>query len=259
MQAIAIIPSRYGSTRFEGKPLALICGKPMIQHVYEAASRAAHVDGVVVATDDRRIYDAVESFGGRVAMTSDDLRSGTDRTAEAARQLGLTADDIVINVQGDQPLIDAHCLDEVVAPLMSDPALGMSTLAFRIVNPKEYTDPKDVKVVMDEQGDALYFSRAPIPCVRDEGEPFDSYKHLGVYAYRCSFLEIFLNLPMGRLEVIEKLEQLRALEYGHRVRVVVTAYDSPEVDLPADIIRIEKLLKNRLDSDSTIQKSVDRA
>jgi 3-deoxy-manno-octulosonate cytidylyltransferase (CMP-KDO synthetase) len=245
MKAIAIIPARYASTRFEGKPLAFICGKPMIQHVYEAASRAAHIDGVVVATDDRRICDAVDNFGGRVVMTSDDLRSGTDRAAEASRSLGLAPDDIVINVQGDQPLIDPHCLDEVVAPLMSEPELAMSTLAFRIVDPKEYTDPKDVKVVMDERGDALYFSRAPIPFGRDKDEEFDSYKHLGVYAYRRSFLEIFLNLPMGRLEVIEKLEQLRALEYGHRVKVVVTAYDSPEVDLPSDIIRIEELMKGR--------------
>jgi 3-deoxy-manno-octulosonate cytidylyltransferase (CMP-KDO synthetase) len=245
MKAIAIIPSRYGSTRFEGKPLASICGKAMIQHVYEAASRADHIDGVVVATDDQRIFDVVVNFGGRAIMTSGDHRSGTDRAAEAARHLELTPEDIVINVQGDQPLIDPRCLDEVVAPLIAEPALGMSTLAFRIVNPKEYTDPKDVKVVMDGQGDALYFSRAPIPCGRDKDEPFDSHKHLGVYAYRCSFLEIFRNLPMGRLEVIEKLEQLRALEYGHRVRVVVTAFDSPEVDLPADIVWIEQLMENR--------------
>jgi 3-deoxy-manno-octulosonate cytidylyltransferase (CMP-KDO synthetase) len=245
MKVIAIIPSRYGSTRFEGKPLAPICGKAMIQHVYEAASRATHIDGVVVATDDQRIFDAVAEFGGRAIMTSGDHRSGTDRAAEAARQLGLTPEDIVINVQGDQPLIDPRCLDEVVAPLIEDPALGMSTLAFCIVNPKEYLDPKDVKVVMDDRGYALYFSRASIPFGRDEGEKYDSYKHLGVYAYRCDFLDIFLNLPMGRLEIIEKLEQLRALEYGHRVRVVVTAYDSPEVDLPLDIVRIEELMKNR--------------
>jgi 3-deoxy-manno-octulosonate cytidylyltransferase (CMP-KDO synthetase) len=245
MKAIAIIPSRYGSTRFEGKPLALICGKPMIQHVYEAASRATHIHGVVVATDDRRIQDAVKEFGGRVVMTSNQLRSGTDRAAEAAQKLGLSLDDIVINVQGDQPLIDPRCLDEVVAPLVSEPALAMSTLAFRIVDPKEYLNPKDVKVVMDQQGDALYFSRAPIPFGRDKDEEFDSFKHLGVYAYRRRFLEVFLKLPMGRLEVIEKLEQLRALENGHRVRVVVTAHDSPEVDLPADIVRIEELIEHR--------------
>jgi 3-deoxy-manno-octulosonate cytidylyltransferase (CMP-KDO synthetase) len=245
MKVIAIIPSRYGSTRFEGKPLAPICGKPMIQHVYSAASRADHIHGVVVATDDQRIFDAVGAFGGQAVMTASDLRSGTDRTAEAARVLGLGPTDIVINVQGDQPLIDPRCIDEVVAPLIADPELGMSTLAFRILNPKEYMDPKDCKVAMNEQGDALYFSRAPIPFGRDKGDKFDSYKHLGIYAYRCSFLEVFLNLPTGKLEAIEKLEQLRALEYGHRVAVVVTAYDSPEVDLPSDINRIEALMKNQ--------------
>ena len=138
--------------------------------------------------------------------------------------------------------MDPRSLDEVIAPLVSDQALGMSTLAFCIVNHEEYTNPKDVKVVMDEQGDALYFSRACIPFGRDEGERFDCYKHLGVYAYRRRFLEIFRNLPTGRLESIEKLEQLRALEYGHRVRVVITSHDSPEVDLPSDIPRIEKLI-----------------
>jgi 3-deoxy-manno-octulosonate cytidylyltransferase (CMP-KDO synthetase) len=245
MKAIAIIPSRYGSTRFEGKPLAPICGKAMIQHVYEAATRAAHIDSVVVATDDQRIFDAVSRFGGQAIMTSADHRSGTDRAAEAARHLGMSPEDIVINVQGDQPLIDPCCLDEVVGPLTADPALGMSTLAFRIVNPKEYLDPKDVKVVMNELGDALYFSRAPVPYGRDEGQRFDSYKHLGIYAYRCSFLEIFRDLPTGSLESIEKLEQLRALEHGHRIRVVVTDFDSPEVDLPSDIIRIEELMKKR--------------
>lgn len=245
MKAVAIIPSRYGSTRFEGKPLALISGKCMIQHVYEATSRAAHIDQVVVATDDDRIFSAVEGFGGRAVMTSQDHRSGTDRVAEAAQKLGLALEDVVINVQGDQPLMDPFCLDEVMSPLLADPELGMSTLAFRIVNPDEYTNPKDVKVVMDDQGDALYFSRASIPFGRDAGERFDSYKHLGVYAYRRRFLEVFRKLPTGRLEAIEKLEQLRALEYGHRVRVVVTDCDSPEVDLPTDIPRIEKLLKTR--------------
>ena len=245
MKVIAIIPSRYGSTRFEGKPLAPICGKAMIQHVYEAATRADHIDSVVVATDDQRIFDAVLQFGGRAVMTSGDHRSGTDRSAEAARSLGMTPEDIVINVQGDQPVINPRCLDEVVAPLTADPALGMSTLAFRIVNSREYLDPKDVKVVMDEHGDALYFSRAPVPYGRDEGQRFDSYKHLGIYAYRCDFLEIFRKLPTGRLEAIEKLEQLRALEHGHRIRVVVTNFDSPEVDLPSDIIRIEELLKKQ--------------
>lgn len=243
MKIVTIIPSRYGSTRFEGKPLAPICGKPMIQHVYESARRAAHMDMVVVATDDDRILRSVEDFGGRAVMTSAELRSGTDRVAEAAAKLELAMEDIVINVQGDQPLLDPLCLEQVVSPLISEPELGMSTLAFGIVNPDEYTNPKDVKVVMDNLGNALYFSRACIPYGRDGSAQSDSLKHLGVYAYRREFLEIFRKLPSGKLEAIEKLEQLRALEFGHQVRVVVTEYDSPEVDLPSDIPRVEKHLQ----------------
>ncbi len=242
MKIVVIIPSRFGSSRFEGKPLAPIAGKPMIQHVYETSARSATVHRVAVATDDSRIFDTVERFGGEAVMTSSSQRSGTDRAGEAADLLGLSMEDIIINVQGDQPLLDPRCLDDVVAPLVKDVELGMSTLAFRIIDPQEYTNPKDVKVVLDHRGDALYFSRAPVPYARDEGEEFDSFKHLGVYAYRRSFLEIFRKLPTGTIETIEKLEQLRALEHGHRIRVVVTPYDSPEVDLPSDIPRIEKLM-----------------
>lgn len=243
MKTLAIIPSRFGSTRFEGKPLAAISGKPMIQHVCESASRAQCIDQVVVATDDTRIFEEVEGFGGKAVMTSKTQRSGTDRVAEAAEKLNMAMNDIVINVQGDQPLMDPRCLDEVVAPFGADPELGMSTLAFRIADPSEYTNPKDVKVVMDHKGNALYFSRAPVPFARDNEEQFDSYKHLGVYAYTRRFLEIFRKLPTGLLEEIEKLEQLRALEFGHRIKVVVTPYDSPEVDLPTDIPRIERLIE----------------
>jgi 3-deoxy-manno-octulosonate cytidylyltransferase (CMP-KDO synthetase) len=174
-------------------------------------------------------------------MTSSSHRSGTDRVAQAAETLGLLDGDIAINVQGDQPLMDPRCLEQVVAPLEKDPALGMITLAYEIDDSREYYNPKDVKVVMDHNGDALYFSRAPIPFGRDD-QSFTSYKHLGIYAYTKRFLGIFQNLPRGTLEAIEKLEQLRALEFGHRIRVVVTPYDSPEVDLPEDIARIEHLL-----------------
>jgi 3-deoxy-manno-octulosonate cytidylyltransferase (CMP-KDO synthetase) len=241
MKVAAIIPSRYKSTRFEGKPLAPIGGRPMIRHVYEAASRAKHVDLVAVATDDRRIAEAVKRFGGAVVMTAESHRSGTDRVNEAAGILGLSGDDIVINVQGDQPLIDPRCLEQVIAPLQSGSDLGMSTLAYKITDPIEYKNPKDVKVVMDRRGNALYFSRSPLPFGRD-GEAFDSYKHLGIYAYTKRFLEIFSGLDSGELERIEKLEQLRALEFGHPIRVVVTSHDSPEVDLPEDIARIERLI-----------------
>ncbi|MBI5894619.1 MAG: 3-deoxy-manno-octulosonate cytidylyltransferase, partial [Desulfobacterales bacterium] len=234
MRIVAVIPSRFGSTRFEGKPLAMIAGKPMVQWVYESASRASRTSEVVVATDDRRIFDAVQAFNGRVLMTSADHGSGSDRVAEAAEQLGLAAEDIAINVQGDQPLVQPACFDAVVEPLLACPEDGMSTLAFAVVDRQEYTNPKDCKVVMDHRGYALYFSRAAIPFARDGGDAFTVYKHLGVYAYTRRFLDTFRQLPTGRLEQVAKLEQLRALEHGLRIKVVVTPHDSPEVDLPED-------------------------
>lgn len=244
MRVAVVIPSRYGSTRFPGKPLALIAGKSMIRHVYERAAGASSVTEVVVATDDQRVYDEVKGFGGNVRMTSASCRSGTDRVAEAARLLGLDPADIVVNVQGDQPVFEPVCLDEVTAPLLADPSIGMSTLAFEIVRESEIYDPKDVKMVMDGNGFALYFSRSPIPFGRDPGVKFPTYKHLGIYAYTREFLERFAALPEGELENIEKLEQLRALEHGLKIRVVVTAHDSPEVDLPSDIDRIRAILES---------------
>jgi 3-deoxy-manno-octulosonate cytidylyltransferase (CMP-KDO synthetase) len=243
MQTVVIIPSRYGSTRFEGKPLHPIHAKPMIQHVYERSREAARVDDVLVATDDQRIVDAVQAFGGKAVMTSDKNRSGTDRIAEAAEIVGLKADDIVINVQGDQPLMDPRCLDQLVAPFYEEPGLDMSTLAFNIVRAREITDPKDVKVTFDSRGYALYFSRASIPLARDPGTRHATFKHLGFYAYTRQFLDIYRNLEEGTLEAVEKLEQLRVLEHGYRIKVVVTPYDSPEVDLPEDIPRIEELMR----------------
>ena len=239
MSIVAVIPSRYESSRFPGKPLALIKGRPMIRHVYQRVMPAQLVEKVVVATDDSRIVKAVEQFGGEAMMTSPQNRSGTDRAAETAVKLGLGPRDIVVNIQGDQPLVDPRCIDQVVSPLQQTPELEMSTLAFQIVDPREYSDPKDVKVTMDNNGFALYFSRSPIPHDRDNDSLPAAFKHLGVYAYRCDFLQIFSKLPQGRLERIEKLEQLRVLEHGYRIKVVVTGYDSPEVDLPLDIERIE--------------------
>ena len=240
MRVVVIIPARYGSTRFDGKPLAAICGKPMIQWVYQRAKQAECVDAVYVATDDRRIRDVVERFGGNVVMTAAQCRSGTDRVAEAAAQLELGMKDVVVNIQGDQPLVDPLSFDAAVQPFYDDPSIKMSTLAFAIVDNREISDPKDVKVTFDNNGDALYFSRATIPYGRDSSNGYDIYKHLGVYAYTREFLECFRSLAQGRLEMIEKLEQLRAMEHGHRIRVVVTPYDSPEVDLPEDIQRIEE-------------------
>jgi len=243
MKAVAIIPSRWGSSRFAGKPLARIAGKPMIQWVYERACKAAGIVSAVVATDDARIVEAVEGFGGRAILTGAQNRSGTDRVAEAAQSLGLAMDAIVVNIQGDQPLFQPLCLDELLSPLGWPNAPVMTTLACEIADTRERTDPKDVKVTCDRDGFALYFSRAPIPWGRDGQDGYPMLKHLGFYAFRRDFLEVFRSLPTGRLEEIEKLEQLRALENGYRVKVVVTAHDSPEVDLPVDIERIEAALR----------------
>lgn len=236
---IAVIPSRWGSSRFEGKPLALVKGIPMIRRVVSQAVKAGAVDRVVVATDDRRIFDAVTAFGGEAVMTASDLRSGTDRVAETAALLGIPANDVVINIQGDQPVFNPEVLDQLVAPFLDDPDLPMTTLAFRIQDEREITDPKDVKVCFDVNGDALYFSRAQIPFPRDGQPGTVYYKHLGFYAYRRHFLDAIAALPSGRLENTEKLEQLRVMEYGYPIRVVVTGFDSPEVDLPEDVRRIE--------------------
>ena len=243
MKSVVIIPARFQSTRFEGKPLAKICGKPMIQRVYENSRKAERISHVAVATDDDRIAQAVHGFGGHFIMTSVQNRSGTDRVAEAADKMGLSSADIIVNVQGDQPLIDPRCLDDVVKPFSENSGIDMTTLAFKIVRKEEINNPKHVKVTFDINGFALYFSRSPIPFGRDRSVEFDTYKHLGVYAYTRQYLDIFRNLPEGRLEQIEKLEQLRALENGHRIKVIVSQFDSPEVDVPDDIIRIEHILK----------------
>ncbi|MBU2519063.1 MAG: 3-deoxy-manno-octulosonate cytidylyltransferase [Proteobacteria bacterium] len=237
-----IIPARYGSSRFPGKPLVTIAGKPMIQHVMERASQARGVATVAVATDDERVARAVEAFGGRVVMTPSECRSGSDRVALAAEALGLGDGELVVNVQGDQPLLPPAVLDECAAPLLTEPGLGLSTPVVAIKDPGEVPDPNHVKTALDARGNALYFSRLPIPFPRD-GERITYYKHLGVYIFRREFLAAFAALPTGRLEQIEKLEQLRALEYGHKVRCVITEYDSPEVDRPEDALRVEAILR----------------
>lgn len=238
----AVIPSRYGSSRFEGKPLALVAGKPMIQRVYEQAEKSKAISKTIVATDDKRIFDAVKAFGGEAVMTSDKCRSGTDRVAQTADILNLDPDDIIINIQGDQPIFNPETLEEMIAPFENDPGIVMSTLAFKIQDKREITDPKDVKVTFDKNKFAMYFSRAQIPFPRDKNTNAEFYKHLGFYAYKKNFLNKLVNLPTGTCEHIEKLEQLRVLEYGFKIKVVVTQYDSPEIDLPEDIKRIEAKL-----------------
>lgn len=240
----AIIPARYQSNRFEGKPLALIHGKPMIQHVVERAQGVDLLSQVVVATDDERIARVVEGFGGTSVMTRRDHATGTDRLAEAASLLGLADEDVIVNIQGDQPLFPPEIIEQVARPLIDEPTLPMATLIYKIIRPEEIPDPNHVKTVFDCHGNALYFSRAPIPFQRDPGEGVAPtyYKHLGFYGYRKGFLATFVNLPEGQWERFEKLEQLRALEFGYTIRVVLTDHDSVEVDTPKDLLRVEELL-----------------
>lgn len=242
MKVVVIIPSRYQSSRFTGKPLADVLGKPMIQHVYERVLRSKTASLAAVATDDRRILEAVEKFGGRAILTSPEHPSGTDRIAEAVETLGLADMDIVVNVQGDQPTFEPAQIDEVVQPLLEDPSVDFSTLIYRIRRDEEVTDPNAVKVAFDKDHFALYFSRSTIPFVRERGKKADYWKHHGIYAYRKSFLIAFTRLPQGTLEKLEALEQLRALEHGYRIKVVETEFDSIEVDTPADLERVKALL-----------------
>ncbi len=237
MRVIGIIPSRYASTRLPGKALALIAGRPMIEHVYRRAQAAASLSEVWVATDDTRICDAVAAFGGRVVMTRPDHPSGTDRLAEAAE--GLEAD-VIVNVQGDEPLLDPGVIDRVVQPFREDPGLRMSTAAVEIHDPADIQDPAVVKVVLDRQGNALYFSRLPIPFYRS-GEQAPRLKHLGLYAYRKEFLLAYARMAPTPLERAEGLEQLRVLENGGRIRVVITSHDAIGVDTPDDLQRARSL------------------
>ncbi len=237
---IAIIPARYASNRFPGKPLAKIAGKPMIQHVVERARAVSMLSKVVVATDDQRIADCVTGFGGDFVMTRTDHVSGSDRLAEAAQLLDISEHDVVVNIQGDQPFFPPAVVEQVAQPLLEDHALPMSTLIYKIIRPEEIGDPNHVKTVFDKDMNALYFSRSPIPFQRNPAAPQPTYyKHLGFYAYRKGFLLSFVALPEGEWEHFEKLEQLRALEYGYRVRVSITEYDSIEVDTPEDLVRVE--------------------
>ena len=244
-EVIAIIPARYKSNRFKGKPLALIAGKPMIQHVVERAKAVKLLSRVVVATDDSRIAECVQAFGGEYVMTRDDHVSGSDRLAEAAELLGISEHDVVVNIQGDQPLFPVEVIEQVAGPLLEDPALPMSTLIYKIVRPEEINDPNHVKTVFDKDNYALYFSRSPIPFQRNPDEKIKPtyYKHLGFYAYRKGFLLSYVALPEGEWERFEKLEQLRALEYGYKIKVTLTEYDSIEVDTPEDLLRVERDLQ----------------
>lgn len=231
-----VIPARYGSSRLPGKPLAPIDGRPMIWYVWENAVKSLCASRVVVATDDERIAEAVRGFGGEAFMTSPECASGTDRVAEAAQRL---PEEILINLQGDEPLMHSSVIDAVAEPLLSDPEVRISTAALPREDPDEFFRPSVVKVVVDDRGDALYFSRAPIPHYRDSGS--GRYrKHLGIYGYRKDFLLGISALPPSPLEEAERLEQLRVLENGFRIRVVDVAFDSVGVDTPEDLLDVER-------------------
>jgi 3-deoxy-manno-octulosonate cytidylyltransferase (CMP-KDO synthetase) len=243
-KVVVVIPARYGATRLPGKPLVSLAGKPMIQRVYERAKMATRVDRVLVATDDKRIVEAVEGFGGEARMTRSDHRTGTERVAEvAAHEEG----DVFVNVQGDEPLLDPMAVDTAVASQLEEPAASISTVATPIKTPADIMDPNVVKTVLDFDGNALYFSRAPIPWVRDSTGKMQvrHLKHLGLYVFQREALLEYPTLPQGELERIEQLEQLRWLENGWKIRVAEVEHDAVSVDVPEDVARVEKLLQGK--------------
>ena len=243
MSVTAIIPARYASTRFPGKPLADILGRPMIEHVYRRTAAASTIDRVIVATDDQRIFDAVIAFGGEAAMTRADHPSGTDRLAEVAA--GIDAE-ILVNVQGDEPLIAPQMIDQAVEPLLADSSLSMGTLCAAIESLEDYLSPNVVKVVRAVSGRALYFSRSPIPFPRDIAQAdlasqlgrLEARRHIGLYVYRRELLLRYPQLEQTPLERLESLEQLRALENGIAIHVAETTFDCHGVDTPEDLQRV---------------------
>lgn len=237
IKVIGVIPARWGSTRFEGKVLAQIHGKPMLQHVFERAKKSRSLDDVIVACDDERVLKAANVFGAKAVMTSPKHPSGTDRIAEAVRSLKV---DIVVNIQGDEPLIQPKVIDDLVKALQKDKACVIATTIKKLTDEADLNNPNVVKVVIDNKNVALYFSRSCIPFNRD-GQPLENvqyYKHLGLYAYRKSFLMKFNDLPKSSLETAEKLEQLRVLEAGYKIKTVQTTADTIGVDTPEDLARV---------------------
>jgi 3-deoxy-manno-octulosonate cytidylyltransferase (CMP-KDO synthetase) len=241
MKVLGVIPARYQSTRLPGKPLLDIAGKPMIQWVYESAQTASLLNEVVVATDDQRIYDAVKGFNGKVVMTAATHPTGTDRLAEVARKYDA---DLIINIQGDEPLIRGEVIDSIVKPLVDEPSLPMSTAKVRLTEQTQIEEPSVVKVVVDENGYALYFSRSPIPFPR-KPETAEYWKHVGLYGYRREFLLKYVELPQTKVELTESLEQLRVLSYGFKIKVIEVKQDSVGVDTPDDLERVRAILENK--------------
>ena len=233
MEAIGIIPARYGATRFEGKLLKDLCGKPVIEHVYERAKKAKLLDDLVVAADDDRIVKAVEGFGGKVVFTSKSHSTGTDRLTEVCNQIDVK---IIVNIQGDEPLVQPLLIDDLVRTMQNEPGIVMATVVKKSQSVEEFKNPDVVKCVVDQKGYALYFSRSPVPTLlKLDGEKSYFYKHVGLYAYNKDFLFTFKKLPKSYLEKNERLEQLRALEAGYRIKVIETKVETVGVDTPQDL------------------------
>ena len=241
-KVVVVIPARYASTRLPGKPLVSLNGQPMIQRVYARAKLAQRVNRVIVATDDDRIVQAVASFGGEARMTRPDHRTGTERVAEVAAHVD---GEIFVNVQGDEPLLDPAAVDAAVEALLQEPEADVATVATPVKIPSDIMDPNVVKVVLDFDDNALYFSRAPIPWVRDTANTIQvrHLKHLGLYVFHREALLEYPTLPQGELERIEQLEQLRWLENGTKIRVAAVEHDAVSVDVPEDVARVERLLQ----------------
>lgn len=239
---LGIIPARWASTRFPGKPLHIIAGKTLVQHVWDRCQECSKLDSIIVATDDERIKNACQSFGAQVIMTAADHPTGTDRIAEAAAQIPDATH--IINIQGDEPLIEPSLIDELADTLTADPDLAMATAANPITNPALQNDPNVVKVVIRQDGDALYFSRSPLPYQRSESPALTLYRHKGIYAYRKDFLEKFVTWTPSPLELAESLEQLRALENGARIKVIITDDTSGGIDTPQQAAELENYLHN---------------
>ena len=242
MEKLIVIPARYESTRLPGKPLLEIAGKPLIRLVYERAGESRLKDGIIVATDDKRIAEAVSSFGAEAVMTSPSCKSGTDRVFEAIKEKKA---DIIINLQGDEPFIRPDMAD-LLFSVMEKEDLDMATLCCPVADDNEYRDPNTVKTVLDRHGFALYFSRSPIPYLRSGPHRPLLYKHIGIYAFKRDFLERFVAMPKSRLEEMESLEQLRVLENGFRIRVLTTHYDGFGIDTLADLERARLVLDRKI-------------
>lgn len=246
MKTLGVIPARYGSTRFPGKMIVPLAGKPLIQHTYEKVTSSSTLDEVLIATDDKRIFETVKKFGGKVVLTSADFQSGTDRVAFVAKNKNY---DVVVNIQGDEPLLDPEIIDELVKLMKKDKSVVMATAVRKFKDSESLQDPNRVKVILDKELNALSFFRNSVPSNKLDSKSVhsktDFFEHIGIYAFRKDFLLLFSKLPPGKMEKLENLEQLRAIENGYKIKVVLTDYVSHPVDTKEDLKKVEKILANK--------------